>query len=120
MKQHTVCRLCSACCPVIVQIEDGRLVGAERKSFLPQEKRLQCPKLKAAPKIVYAPDRLLTPLIRKTGASGPDFREASWDEALDVVAEKFLFFKENYGPHSVAWLRGMAADWGAPGIMPTG
>ena len=113
MKQHTVCRLCSACCPVIVQIEDGRLVGAERKSFLPQEKRLQCPKLKAAPKIVYAPDRLLTPLIRKTGASGPDFREASWDEALDVVAEKFLFFKENYGPHSVAWLRGMAADWGA-------
>jgi anaerobic selenocysteine-containing dehydrogenase len=113
MKQHTVCRLCSACCPVIVHIEDGRLVGADRKSFVPQEKRLQCPKLKAAPKIVYAPDRLLTPLIRKKGASGPDFHEASWDEALDLVAEKFQHFKETYGPESVAWLRGMAADWGA-------
>jgi len=113
MKHHTVCRLCSACCPVIVQIENGQLISAERKSFLPQEKRLQCPKLKAATKIVYAPDRLLTPLIKKKGSSGPNFREASWDEALDVVAEKFLYFKETYGPQSVAWLRGMAADWGA-------
>ncbi len=114
MKQHTVCRLCSACCPVIVDIEDGKLKGAERKSPFPPENRLLCPKLKAAPEIVYAPDRLLTPLIRKKGASGPDFREASWDEALDLVAEKFQHFKEKYGPESVAWLRGMAADWGAP------
>jgi anaerobic selenocysteine-containing dehydrogenase len=113
MKQHTVCRLCSACCPVIIQIEDGRLVGAERKSFLPQEKQLQCPKLKAASKIVYAPDRVLTPLIRRKGAFGPDFHEVSWDEALDLVAEKFHYFKETYGAESVAWLRGMAADWGA-------
>jgi anaerobic selenocysteine-containing dehydrogenase len=113
MKQHTVCRLCSACCPVIIQIEDGRLVGAERKSFLPQEKQLQCPKLKAASKIVYAPDRVLTPLIRRKEVFGPDFHEVSWDEALDLVAEKFHYFKETYGAESVAWLRGMAADWGA-------
>ncbi len=114
MQRHTVCRLCSACCPVIVEVEDGKLVGAERKSALPPEKRLYCPKLQAAPEIVYAPDRLLTPLIRKKGASRGDFREASWDEALDLVAEKFLHFNQTHGPESVAWLRGMAADWGAP------
>jgi len=114
MKHHTVCRLCSACCPVTADIEDGKLVRAERKSFLSPEKRLRCPKLKAAPEIVYAPDRVLTPLIRKKGGSGDDFQTASWDAALDLAAEKFLHFKETHGAQSVAWLRGMAADWGAP------
>jgi anaerobic selenocysteine-containing dehydrogenase len=114
MQRHTVCRLCSACCPVIVEVEDGKLVAAARKSALPPEKRLHCPKLQAAPEIVYAPGRLLTPLIRKKGASGDDFQTASWEAALDLVAEKFLHFKQTHGPESVAWLRGMAADWGAP------
>jgi hypothetical protein len=50
MKKDTVCRLCSACCPVSVEIEDGKLTQAERKSFLPPEKRLKCPKLMAARK----------------------------------------------------------------------
>lgn len=113
MKSDTVCRLCSACCPVTVEVADGKLLGAERKSFLPREKRLQCPKLQAAPEIVYARDRVLNPLIKKQGASGDDFQEASWDEALDLVAEKFAYFKQTHGPESVAWLRGMAADWGA-------
>ncbi|MGQ9687763.1 MAG: molybdopterin-containing oxidoreductase family protein [Desulfobaccales bacterium] len=112
MQRHTVCRLCSACCPVIATVEDGRLVGAERQSPFPPEQRLVCPKLKAAPEILYSPDRLLTPLIRKKGSS--DFRPASWEEALDLVAAKFQYFKEAHGPQTVAWLRGMAADWGAP------
>jgi anaerobic selenocysteine-containing dehydrogenase len=112
MEHHTVCRLCSACCPVRVEVEQGRLLRAERKSFLPPGKRLICPKLKAAPEIVYSPERLLTPLIRNTRQE--DFRPASWDEALDLVAVKFEHFKDSYGPQTVAWLRGMAADWGAP------
>lgn len=110
MQTHTVCRLCSACCPVTVTLEQGRLVRAERKSLLPPEERLSCPKLSAAAEIVYSPERLLRPLIRNAGG----FREASWDEALGLVAEKFIHFKRTEGARSVAWLRGMAADWGAP------
>ncbi|ABW65936.1 molybdopterin-containing oxidoreductase family protein [Desulfosudis oleivorans] len=113
MKKDTICRLCSACCPVEAHIEKGRLVAAERKSFLPASKARQCPKLKAAPDIVYSPDRILKPLIRD--ASGPSgFREASWDEALDRVAGSLLKCREVAGPERLAWLRGMAADWGAP------
>ena len=110
MKKETTCRLCSACCPIEAEIENGRLVSAKRKSFLPEAKRLICPKLRAAPEIVHSPDRLKTPLIRE----GDAFREAGWDEALDLVAGRFLAFKERYGAPSVAWIRGMAADWGAP------
>jgi anaerobic selenocysteine-containing dehydrogenase len=56
---------------------------------------------------------VLKPLIKKKGAA-EEFQEASWDAALNLAAEKFLSFKEAHGPESVAWLRGMAADWGAP------
>ena len=111
--RETVCRLCSACCPVSVDILDNKLVRAERKSFLPPEKRHRCPKLEASPEIVYSPERVLKPLIKIKGASGNRFREASWDEAMDLVAEKFAYFKQTHGAESVCWLRGMAADWGA-------
>lgn len=112
----TVCRLCSSCCPVEAEVEDNRLVGARRKSFLDPDKRLTCAKLAAAPDIVYSPRRLTVPLIKNEDGSG--FREADWDEALDLVAARFRHHRQESGPQSVAWLRGMAADWGAPWDYP--
>ncbi len=116
MKKDTICRLCSSCCPVEAEVVDGKLIGAMRKSFLEEDKRLPCPKLKAAPDIVYSPRRLTTPLIREKGTRS--FREAGWQEALDLIAAKFNHVKETSGAESVAWLRGMAADWGAPWDYP--
>ena len=112
----TVCRLCSSCCPIEAEVEEGRLIGARRKSFLDPDKRLACAKLTAAPDIVYSPARLTTPLIRREDGSG--FREAGWDEALDLVAERMRHHRHTSGAQSVAWLRGMAADWGAPWDYP--
>jgi anaerobic selenocysteine-containing dehydrogenase len=112
----TVCRLCSSCCPIEAEVENDRLIAAQRKSFLAPEQRLACPKLAAAPEIVYSPERLTTPLIKKTDGSG--FRTATWDEALDLVAALFRQHKETSGAESIAWLRGMAADWGAPWDYP--
>ena len=112
MTKHTVCRLCSACCPIEVKIEENRLVGAERVSFMPPNKRLVCPKLKAAPEIVYSKNRILKPLIRKNRRE--KFRETSWEEALSFVAEQLQKIKDSHGAQAVSWLRGMAADWGAP------
>jgi thiosulfate reductase / polysulfide reductase chain A len=116
MKKDTICRLCSSCCPIRANVENGKLISAKRKSFLPPEKQISCPKLKAASEIVYSSDRITTPLIRNNHGSG--FREASWDEALQIVTEKFNFHREKDGAKSVAWLRGMAADWGSPWDYP--
>lgn len=114
MRKRTVCRLCSACCLVEVEVEAGRLVAAERLSPAPPAQRRACPKLAAAPEIVHSPERLRRPLLRQPGAPPGRFQEASWDEALSLVAHKFRECRERYGAPSVAWLRGMAADWGAP------
>ncbi|MBM9616805.1 molybdopterin-dependent oxidoreductase [Desulfobulbus rhabdoformis] len=116
MMTDTVCRFCSSCCPVEAEVENNRLVGARRKSFLDPDKRLSCAKLAAAAEIVYSPQRLLKPLIKKEDGAG--FREAEWDEALGLVAEKFQQHKKENGAQSIGWLRGMAADWGAPWDYP--
>ncbi|WP_163336361.1 molybdopterin-dependent oxidoreductase [Desulfopila sp. IMCC35008] len=115
MIHDTVCRLCSSCCPIHAEIENDRLISAWRKSFLEPEKRLVCPKLNHAPDIVYSDRRLTTPLV-KTNNGG--FREADWNEALDKVVELMTRHKQEAGPQSVSWLRGMAADWGAPWDYP--
>ncbi len=117
MKTHTICRLCSACCPVEVETENGKWVKAVRKYRFPDEPHLRCPKLEKAADILYAPDRLTRPLIKKPDGA---FREASWDEALDAVARQFLRCKGNTARSR--W-RG-CAEWrptGAlPGTTPTG
>jgi anaerobic selenocysteine-containing dehydrogenase len=112
----TVCRFCSSCCPIEAEVDGGRLIGARRKSFLEPDKRLSCAKLAAAAEIVYSPKRLTRPLIKYADGSG--FREADWDEALGLVAARFQHHKEQDGARSIAWLRGMAADWGAPWDYP--
>jgi len=50
-------------------------------------------------------DRLKTPLIRTTVDGEQTFREASWDEALNLIAEKFKGVKEKYGAESFALLK---------------
>ena len=114
MKKATVCRLCSACCTVEADIRNGRLAAVRRKSSLPSEQQLLCPKLQAAADITYSPKRLTTPLIRARRRGQLAFREATWDEALDTIADRMQQVKHDHGAQSVAWLRGMAADWGAP------
>jgi anaerobic selenocysteine-containing dehydrogenase len=114
MKKETICRLCSSCCPVEAEIENDLLVSAERKSTVFGEPRRFCAKVKAASEIVYSPERLTQPLVKQTGKGGDRFKEISWDEALNIIAAKFQYCQKTYGAESVCWLRGMAADWGAP------
>jgi anaerobic selenocysteine-containing dehydrogenase len=96
---------------VEVEVVAGRLLSARRKSFVSEDRRAACRKLAAAADIVYSDKRLTTPLVR---ARDGGFRPATWDEALNHVAARFRHYKEQGRPQEVGWLRGMAADWGAP------
>ena len=62
-----------------------------------------CPRGTGGVGMYYDTDRLRTPLIRVTGSDGKQtFREASWDEALGVVAEKLKKIKAEHGPECTA------------------
>jgi thiosulfate reductase/polysulfide reductase chain A len=62
-----------------------------------------CPRGTGGVGMYYDEDRLKTPLIRETKADGTQYyREASWDEALDLMAEKMEKLRKEHGPECLA------------------
>ena len=61
-----------------------------------------CPRGTGGVGMYYDEDRLKTPLIREGEPGSQRFREATWDEALDLIAKKFGEIKEKHGPEAVA------------------
>jgi len=61
-----------------------------------------CPRGTGGIGMYYDTDRLKTPFIRKTIDGKQKFVEASWDEALDMVADNLKNIAEKYGPECTA------------------
>jgi len=96
----TTCPYCGTGCALHLQVLDKNLVGVlPAKNHTISQGGL-CIKGWNAHAFVNHKDRLRTPLIRKNGA----FVEASWDEALTLVAEKLGAIKAESGPDSIAVL----------------
>lgn len=95
-----LCGLCPGNCAVEIELVDGKIENLKpSEKFAPAALCLRGSKAKG---VVYSKDRLTKPLIR-TGPKGTyEFREASWDEALEVAAQGFNKIREKYGPHALA------------------
>ena len=96
--RKATCRFCGTGCGVMVGIKDGKVVANKGDKESPVNRGLNCVKGYFVSKILYGKDRLTKPLIRKNGK----MVEASWEEALDLVAAKFKDSIAAYGPDSVA------------------
>src|SRR6266540_3366282 len=98
------CAMCVSRCGSIAVVENGRFVALEPDPSHPTGKAL-CAKGRAAPELVYHPDRLLYPLkrTRPKGDPDPGWQRISWDEALDLTATKLRQIAEESGPESVAF-----------------
>src|SRR5512143_3054937 len=98
------CAMCISRCGSIAVVEDGRFVALEPDPSHPTGKAL-CAKGRAAPELVYHPDRLLYPLkrTRPKGDPDPGWQRVSWDEALGLVAANLRRIAEENGPESVVF-----------------
>ncbi len=98
------CGMCVSRCGSIGVIEDGRLVALEPDPSHPTGKAL-CAKGRAAPELVYHPERLLYPLrrTRPKGDPDPGWQRISWNEALDLTADRLRSIAETHGPESVVF-----------------
>lgn len=106
-RKAAVCGVCPGGCGVIATVKDGRLIKVEPDKNLPYGNL--CVRGRAAPDVVYSPDRLKTPLIR-TGKKGRgEFRAASWDEALDLVADRMQEIKDEHGAQAFVYHSGRGA-----------
>lgn len=97
---RTTCPHCAVGCQMDLLVKDGRIVGAEGADGPSNHKSLCVKGRFSSYNFVHSGDRLTDPLIRDR-ATGK-FRKASWDEALDLVAEKFTEIKNNHGGDALA------------------
>lgn len=96
--------MCRARCGCISVVENGRLIAVEPDPDHPTGAAL-CAKGRAAPDLVYSPDRVLYPLkrTRPKGDANPGWQRIDWDEALDIVASALTRIKAANGPEGVAF-----------------
>ena len=107
---RSTCPFCGVGCQVLLNVKDERIFRIDAPfDVAPNYGRL-CVKGRFGTDFVYHASRLTMPLIRRQpqqpgqrrAAAGPDdWREASWDEALDLVAERLLDLRTRHGPDSI-------------------
>jgi len=96
----TVCGYCGCGCGIYLGARDGKIVGVRGDNTSPVNQGNLCVKGRYGFQFINHPDRLTVPLIKRQGR----FEQASWDEALDLVAGKFLEVRDKYGPEALGGL----------------
>ena len=98
------CRFCGTGCGVLVGTQNGRVVASQGDPDAPVNRGLNCIKGYFLPKIMYGKDRLTQPLLRmKNGQYDKEgeFTPVTWDQAFDVMADKFRGTLKEKGPDAV-------------------
>lgn len=95
-----ICPYCGAGCTFYLVVEKGRAVGLEYMTEHPVSQGSLCPKGNAALEVLEHPDRLTQPLIKTKGR----FEEATWDEALDLIANQLTAIRDSSGPDALGFL----------------
>jgi formate dehydrogenase major subunit len=110
-KVDSVCPFCGVGCLITYNVRDEKIISVEGRDGPANHGRL-CVKGRFGFDYAHHPDRLTVPLVRKPGVPkevmpyGADwraaFREASWDEALDLAAGQLKALRDTHGPKALA------------------
>ncbi|TWG93773.1 anaerobic selenocysteine-containing dehydrogenase [Mesorhizobium sp. J18] len=99
---HSACpHDCPSTCALDVEIIDGRigrLHGAKDNTYTAG---VICAKVARYADRIHHPERLLKPLVRAGAKGEAIWKEASWEAALDLVAEKFIAAEDKYSSETV-------------------
>ncbi len=103
-RTKTVCTFCGVGCSFDVWTRDRHILKIEPAEG-PANGISTCVKGKFAWGYINSEDRLTVPLIRAKTPQGEDtFREATWDEALDLIEKKFKEIRSADGPDALAFI----------------
>jgi nitrate reductase (cytochrome) len=98
------CRFCGTGCSVMVATKDNRVVATHGDIKSEVNRGLNCVKGYFLSKIMYGHDRLTRPMLRKTNGKydkNGEFEAVSWDEAFDIMTEKFKAVLKKRGPSGI-------------------
>ena len=99
----TMCEMCVWRCGVLAKVVNGKVVKLDGNPDHPHSNGKLCPRGQAGLATTYDPDRVLTPLVRVGKRGEGKFRQASWEEAIEIVAWNMLNIKEKYGPEAMVF-----------------
>jgi len=103
-KTLTTCPYCGTGCTMYLKVRDDEVIGVLPDAAGVGQGKL-CIKGWSTHQFIHHPDRLKKPLIRVPGTSRREttFREASWEEALALVAERLLAIRQAHGPDALGF-----------------
>lgn len=107
--KYSICGMCSVRCPMQAVVEDGKVKMCLGNPHAPGIQGALCPRGAAGTGLINDYERPQKPLIRVGKRGEGKWREASWEEALDYVAEKLNAAREKYGDRTVLF-----SDRGGP------
>ncbi|PJB47935.1 MAG: nitrate reductase [Deltaproteobacteria bacterium CG_4_9_14_3_um_filter_63_12] len=108
----TFCEMCFWKCGVLAHVKDGRVTKIVGNPEHPLSKGRLCPRGTGGVGLLYDPDRLQRPLVRKEARGEQVFEEVEWDEALDLVATKLQGVIDQHGPEALAlFAHGCGGSW---------
>ena len=96
----TTCPYCGVGCALNLHIKDDFIYKVTSPFDSPTNQGNLCVKGRFGYDYVHSKDRLTQPLMRKDGELVP----ATWDEAMEHVAERLLEISDKYGPESIGFL----------------
>jgi formate dehydrogenase alpha subunit len=99
-KVHTTCNYCGCGCGFDLNIKDGKVVKVTSNADSVVNGINLCVKGRFGNDYIHRDDRLTTPLIRKNGKLEP----ASWEDALQLISNRFKEIKKENGSDSLAVL----------------
>ncbi|WP_407313598.1 molybdopterin-dependent oxidoreductase [Desulfosporosinus sp. SB140] len=102
---------CTGACGWIAAVKDDTIIDLKPAADYPDSayNPRGCLRGMASTSLIYHPDRIQTPLIRVGQRGEGHWREASWDEALDLLALRFKDISTKYGPDSIVFFNQVIA-----------
>ncbi len=99
---RTACPLdCPDSCSLEVTVSGDRVVRVEGTHDNPLTAGFICAKVRSLPRHLYGPERLTRPLLRRGARGGSSFLPLSWDDALDLLAERLRTTRERSGGEAI-------------------
>jgi anaerobic selenocysteine-containing dehydrogenase len=97
---------CPGSCSIIATANDGEIISLKGNPDHAYTKGFLCPSTsKFLKERFYNPKRILHPLIKKNG----EWERISWDEALQIAADKLSNALDSHGPESILYYQGFGA-----------
>lgn len=97
---YSICFMCTVRCPIRVEVENDEVTWIEGNPHVPGIEGALCAKGSAGLALLHDTERPQYPMIRTGPRGAGQWRRASWEEALDYVADRLQEIIREHGPES--------------------